>query len=148
MEGLFRLLHLVVPVTALLLKATMAATSALGSPAEPTLASLPRELLAMVVGKLDPIDAVRLAELTCKQLRAEIDLSALWLRLSLEAGLQAVDGASLSALRRAYSRHEFHQRGVCAKCGSRVRGRTRSVVDSAPLEGSHMHLCAWLVQQS
>lgn len=113
------------------------------------LLALPRELLALVVGSLEPIEGVRLLELTCRRLRSEADLASLWLHLSLDAGLPTLDGAGaalgLCALRRGYSRHAFHQRGACARCGLRARGRTQSAVDSAPLDSGHTHLCNWLV---
>jgi len=113
------------------------------------LPSLPPEVLQLIVSKLDAVGAVRLVECTCKQLCADVDRMAFWQRLAADARIATTDrdGAPLSlvALRRSYSRRVFHQRGACARCGSQVRGRTQSVVDSVPLDGPHMHLCAWLV---
>jgi hypothetical protein len=112
------------------------------------LAALPGEIVSLIVDRLEPADAVKLAELTCRELRAECDLLSLWQRLSLEAGLSVErDGEAIAMpeLKSAYSRHTLHQRGACIKCGAKGRGRTRSLVDASPLPGRHMHLCDWLV---
>jgi hypothetical protein len=111
---------------------------------------LPAEILALIVDKLEAADAVRLVEMTSRRVRAELDVLALWRRLARDIGLpfaQAGGDASfdLVGFKRVYSRHFLHARGACARCGSRVRGRSKSTVDSAPLDSDrYMHLCDWL----